>query len=163
MIYKMNSYRNRIPNLGTYSDLKIDLGSGRYPKEGFIRMDFDPEGTDIIWDITNGIPLPDGSVGELFTSHFLEHLNMTDLHYVLMEMFRVCQNGATIEIKVPHGDTPEGHLPGHYSRLTEATMKALHQWFPHPGSAHASNSYWDLQEIRREDYHLIGIFKIIKG
>ena len=156
----MDGYKNRVPFFNF--PIKIDLGSGGYPKgDGFVTVDFDGN-SEISWDLKRGIPLPDGSVSELFTSHFLEHLNMTDLHYVLMEIFRVCQNGAKVEIKVPHGDTPEGHLPGHYSRITEATMQALHQWFPHPGSAHGTNSYWDLQEIIREDYHLIGKFVITK-
>jgi predicted SAM-dependent methyltransferase len=156
MIYKMNEYRNKVPMF--QFPIKLDLGAGQYPKEGFVRLDFDPNGTDIVWDITRGIPLPNNSVSELFTSHFLEHLIPTDFHYVLMEMWRVCQNGATVEIKVPHGDTPEGHLPCHYNRLTENTMKAINQWFPH-----SDQNYWDLQEIKREEYHLIGIFKIVKN
>jgi predicted SAM-dependent methyltransferase len=156
MIYKMNGYRNSIPMY--QFPIKLDLGAGQYPKEGFVRMDFDPNNVDICWDITNGIPLPNDSVSELFTSHFLEHLIPTDLHYVLMEMLRVCQNGARVEIIVPYGETEQGHLPCHYSRITESTMKAWANW-----RQETDQSRYELQEIKRDGYHLIGIFKIVKN
>lgn len=150
----MNSYKNKIPRLG--DNLKIDLGAGDYPKEGFITIDFDGK-ADIVWDCRDGIPLPDGSVSELYTSHFLEHFEPTDFHYILMEMWRVCANGALVEIKVPHGDTPQGHLPCHYKRITEDTMHAIHNWFPE------ENNRYELQSIERQEYHLIGKFIIRKG
>ncbi len=154
-MYPMDSYRNRIPML--QFPLRLDLGAGQYPKPDFIRMDFDPTGTDIVWDVTNGIPLPDRSVSELYTSHFLEHLAPTDYHYVLQEMFRVCQDGAQVTIKLPHGDTPEGKLPCHYNRFVEDDMRAIDIWFPH-----ADGTYWDLREISRDGIHLIGLFTIVK-
>lgn len=150
----METYLNNIPMLNF--PIKLDLGAGQYPKEGFTRMDKDPNGTDIIWDITQGIPLPNNSVEELFTSHFLEHMTPTDFHYVLMEIWRVCTNGAKVTIKVPHGNTPEGHLPCHYNRITEETMKAIGQWFG------KEESRWELLDVRREEYHLIGEFQIVK-
>lgn len=152
-IYRMENYRNRIPFLNF--PVKIDLGAGQYPKEGFLRLDFDPNNTDIIWDITQGIPLPDNSVSELYSSHFLEHLTPTDFHYVLQEISRVCQPNAPVTLKVPHGDTPQGHLPCHYMRITEATMEGIGLWFP-------EESKIELQSIRREEYHLIGEFIIRK-
>lgn len=124
-----------------------------------MRLDQDPCGgaTDIVWNIAHGIPLPDWSVSELFTSHFLEHLVPTDAHYVLQEIYRVCAPNALVTIKLPHGDTPEGHLPCHYMRWTEATMKAINQWFPHD-----SGTYFDMKRVWREDYHLIAEYRVVK-
>ena len=161
--YRMEQYRNFIPIL--QFPIKLDLGAGNYPQEGFVRMDFDPcnGATDIVWDITNGIPLPNGSVSELYTSHFLEHLTRTDLHLVLQEMWRVCVDGAKVTIKLPHWDTPEGKLPCHYSAWNEDSMKAIHQWFPHEGHPQYNGNYYTLEKCYRVEYHLIGEFRITKG
>lgn len=161
MTYRMEGYRNRIPVI--VFPCKIDLGAGQYPQPGFTRIDFDPHGTDIVWDITNGIPLPDDSVCELFTSHFLEHLVPTDAHYVLKEIFRVCAHGAKVTIKLPHMDTPEGRLPCHYSFWNEDTMRAIDQWLPHTGHPHSNGDFFDVQNISRIEYHVIGEFRVVKG
>lgn len=155
-LYRMDSYRNRIPNNLVFP-IKLDVGAGQYPQPGFVRMDFDPTGTDIIWDITNGIPLPDRSVSELYTSHFLEHLVPTDYHYVMQEIFRVCVDGAKVTIRLPHGDTPEGKLPCHYNRFNEDDMRAINIWFPHE-----NGTYFDLQSVKREGIHVIGVFFVTK-
>lgn len=155
MTYPMDTYRNRVPML--QYPIRVDLGAGQYPQPDFVRVDFDPVGADICWDIKNGIPLPDRSVSELYTSHFLEHLTPIHYHYVLQEMFRVCQDGAKVTIKLPHGDTPEGKLPCHYNRFVEDDMHAINIWFPHE-----QGTYWDLQEVSRDGIHVIGVFLLVK-
>lgn len=159
----METYRNRVPILRDLP-IRLDLGAGAYPQPGFVRMDQDPCGgaTDIVWNMLHGIPLPDWSVIELYTSHCLEHFAPTDVHYILQEMWRVCAPNAKVTIKLPHGDTPEGHLPCHYMRWTEDTMRAIGQWFPPPGHSEHNGNWWNLERIRRESYHLIGEFTIIK-
>lgn len=157
----MNTYCNKVPIL-TFP-VKIDLGAGQYPQPGFLRVDFDQNGADIVWDITNGIPLPDSSVSELYTSHFLEHFAPTDVHYILQEMFRVCMPGAKVTIKLPHGDTPEGHLPCHYMRFTEHTMQAINNWFPHEGHPAYNGNYFDVKKIWRDGIHLIAEYVMVKG
>jgi hypothetical protein len=165
MTYPMDSYRNKVPILAF--PIRLDVGAGAYPQPGFVRLDFDPcnGATDIVWDIAiAGIPLPDQCVSELFTSHFLEHLKPTDLHFVLQEMWRVSANGATVTIKVPHGDTAAGRLPCHYNYWNEAAMQAVGDWFPNPGVPNYNGNYWKLKRIWTEPpYHLLGEFTIIKG
>jgi predicted SAM-dependent methyltransferase len=155
MTYKMDSYKNRVPML--QFPIRLDLGAGQYPQPGMVRLDFDPLGTDIVWDVKDGIPLPDCSVSELYTSHFLEHLAPTDYHYVLQEMFRVCTHMARVTIKLPYGDLPEGALPCHYNRFKEADMEAINIWFPHH-----MGTYWDLKSVSRDGIHLVGEFVIVK-
>lgn len=159
-MYKMDSYCNSVPML--HFPIRLDLGAGAYPQEGFVKMDMDAN-ADIRWDISTGIPLPNSSVSELFTSHFLEHLIATDCHYVLQEMWRVCANGAKVTIKLPYGPTPEGALPCHYNRFDEASMEAIGQWFPRPGHPDYNGSYWDLKRVWRENYHLLAEYFIVKG
>lgn len=163
-MYKFTG-RNKVPHF-TFP-IRLDLGAGAYPQPGFVRLDFDPCGgaTDIVWDVGDaGIPLPDSSVSELYTSHFLEHLIPTDLHVVLQECWRVCVNGATFTIKVPHGDTWAGRLPCHYAYWNEAAMQAINEWFPHKGHPQYNGNFFDVQRIWREEpYHLCGQFLIVKG
>lgn len=163
-MYRFDGYRNKLPVL--QFPIKLDLGAGAYPRPGFVRCDHDPCGgaTDIVWDVIGGIPLPDSSVSELYTSHFLEHLIPTDLHVVLQEMWRVCTNGATVTIKVPHGDTWAGRLPCHYAYWNEAAMQAINEWFPHEGHPQYNGNYFDVKRIWREEpYHLLALYDIVKG
>lgn len=165
MTYKMDSYRNRVPRLNF--PIRLDVGAGAYPQEGFVRLDFDPcdGATDIVWDIAAaGIPLPDASCVEIYTSHFMEHLLPTDAHFVLQEMWRVSAPNAKITIKLPHGDTPAGRLPCHYSFWNEAAMQAIGDWFPNPGRPDYNGNYWNLKRIWREEpYHLLASYEIVKG
>ena len=155
MSYKMDSYKNRIPMYDF--PIRLDLGAGQYPKEGFVRMDFDPLGTDILWDVKDGIPLPDNSVSELYSSHFLEHFMPTDFHYILQEIWRVVAPGGKVEIRLPYGDLPQGKLPCHYGYHTESTFEAINIWFPHE-----DGNYWNLESITRDGIHITGIYTIVK-
>jgi len=165
MSYPMDNYRARVPLLAP--PIKLDLGAGWYPREGFVRLDFDPcdGGTDIVWDVARcGIPLPDGSVGEFYSSHFLEHIAPTDLHFVLSEIFRVCAHTAPAMIRVPHGDSSAGRLPCHYSFWTEATMEAIGDWLKDPNRPERAGDCWDVQRIWLEKpYHLCAQYIIRKG
>lgn len=155
-----------LPNRVTIREfpLKLDLGCGQYKLNGYHGMDWADYGQEIKWDATHGIPLPDNSVCDLYTSHFMEHLNWEQFHFVMAEILRVCQNGAKLTIKVPHGDTIEGHLTCHYIRITEMTLKAIERnWKPWDKVNDPNyKSPFELLKVWREEYHLIGEFKINK-
>ena len=80
---------------------KINLGGGKEKIEGFTNIDIIkyPE-VDITADLNKGIPLPDNSVEEIWSSHCLEHLN--DTIFIMQEIYRVCRNNAIVKIKVPY-------------------------------------------------------------
>jgi hypothetical protein len=144
--------------------IKLDLGCGPFLKPGFRGMDWADYGQHIVWDAKHGIPLPDNSVCEFFTSHFMEHLEPTEFHYVLHEIWRVCQNGCPLTIKVPAGDTWQGKLPCHYSRIDEQTMEAIDHWLRDPMATGAPDiNYIELIKCYRFEYHLIGEFIVHKG
>lgn len=82
-------------------NIKLDLGCGLHKKEGFIGLDSDDCGQEIIWNLEQGIPLPDNSVSELRAFHVLEHVE--DFIFVLKEIYRVCKNGAEITAETPLG------------------------------------------------------------
>ena len=80
--------------------LRIDLGCGNNKKVGCQGIDIKPlEGVDIVADATKEIPLADNSVEYLYSSHFLEHVE--SIRFVASEIYRICCNGAIVEIKVP--------------------------------------------------------------
>jgi len=84
---------------------RLNLGCGRKYKEGYINIDLDPMWkSDIVRDITKGLPFDDNSVDEIVTEHCLEHISPDDIHFVMREMYRVCKNKTIINVVVPIGD-----------------------------------------------------------
>lgn len=57
---------------------------------------------DILWaDATKHIPLPDGSVGTLYSSHMVEHLEREQARLFLKEARRLLASGGIIRVAVP--------------------------------------------------------------
>lgn len=52
-------------------------------------------------DLAYGLPIQDGVVDYLYTSHFLEHLFRRDAEYLLQECFRVLKPGGVLRISIP--------------------------------------------------------------
>lgn len=84
--------------------MKLDLGCGGKKREGFIGVDQYPmEGVDVVLNIgTDPWPWEDGSVEEIHSSHFLEHLTAAQRVHFVNEAFRVMKEGARALIITPH-------------------------------------------------------------
>jgi predicted SAM-dependent methyltransferase len=52
-------------------------------------------------ELTYGIPFPDDSVANVYSSHFFEHLFKTEAEFLLQECFRVLKNHGIIRVCVP--------------------------------------------------------------
>jgi hypothetical protein len=86
------------------SELRLNLGCGMNPIEGFINVDRFGE-PDVRVDLeVVPWPWPDDSVCEVVLSHVLEHIGRDPDVYlgVMKELYRVCRDGATIHVSVPH-------------------------------------------------------------
>ena len=94
---------------------KLNLGCGKKKVEGFMGMDIVDYGQEIVWDIRNGIPLPNDSISEIYSTDFIEHLRNEDIDNLIHEIIRVCKNGATVQLRCPHSDTDEAYYSGHLS------------------------------------------------
>jgi glycosyltransferase involved in cell wall biosynthesis len=81
--------------------MKVDIGGGINPYPNYFTIDL-REGSDIVHDLNNGIPLPDNSVGVLNASHIIEHLH--DKHKIMSEIHRVLAHGGWAFIEVPSTD-----------------------------------------------------------
>ena len=82
------------------SVVKIELGSGsKKGKNGWVTIDL--YGADINMDLRRRLPIPNFSVDKFFTSHFLEHLNINELHEILTTCFRQLKFRGEFYIAVP--------------------------------------------------------------
>lgn len=86
--------------------LKIDLGCGPHPREGFVGVDqYRFPGVSIVADLTRRWPWKDGEVAEAHASHFIEHLTAIQRVHFVNELYRVLEPGGTATIIVPHWDS----------------------------------------------------------
>lgn len=83
--------------------MKLNIGSGFQRYEGFVNVDANPlTQPDIVLDLESGIfPFRDSLVSEVKAHHVLEHLGAGFFHF-MKELYRVCEDGAIIDIQVPH-------------------------------------------------------------
>lgn len=83
---------------------KLNLGSGRTKREGFLNVDaLDWEGnTDIKHDLTI-VPFPfsDESIDEIYSTEFLEHISFRDTKKFLQECWRILKPDGLLTIQVP--------------------------------------------------------------
>ena len=100
--------------------LKLDLGCGPNPKEGFTGVDalpFDGK-VDVVCDLRKSWQWKSGSVDEVHCSHFLEHLTGSERIHFFNELHRVMRKDAKATIVVPHWSSGRA-----YGDVT-------HQWPP---------------------------------
>ena len=81
---------------------RLNIGSGKAPFAGWINLDLDPDPTvDLVWDITDGLPFPDGSCALIYSEHFLEHIPLPQAIAFLKECRRVLQPGGMVRVGMP--------------------------------------------------------------
>jgi len=85
--------------------LKLDLGCSKSKKESFLGVDMDPKSdAEFIWDLEKGLPFLNNSmVDEIYCRHVLEHID--NIILLIKEIYRVCKDGATVQLIVPEKDS----------------------------------------------------------
>jgi len=86
------------------NQIKLNLGCGKHPVDGYINVDKYGE-PDVRHDLeTFPWPWEDSSVSMILLNHVLEHLGQETNIYlnIIKEIYRVCENRAVIHIVVPH-------------------------------------------------------------
>jgi hypothetical protein len=83
--------------------IKLNIGGGYKRFEGFKNVDFDPlTNPDYCVNLETGtFPIEDSTVSEVKAHHILEHIGVGFFH-LIQELYRICENGAIIDIRVPH-------------------------------------------------------------
>ncbi|MEO3944661.1 hypothetical protein [Gorillibacterium sp. CAU 1737] len=106
--------------------MKLDLGCGTHKHPDFYGIDRRPhQDVDLVWDLNEGLPLPDESVEWVMACRFLPYVH--DLQAMLTEIYRVSIHKAIVCILVPyahsfkHSTNPllrhrfDEHTPRHFT------------------------------------------------
>ncbi|HUE64246.1 MAG TPA: methyltransferase domain-containing protein [Rhizomicrobium sp.] len=106
--------------------MKLNLGCGSQILDGWVNVD--KFGTpDQILDLeTFPWPWADNSADEILLNHVLEHLGQKPEVFIaiMRELYRVCRNGATLHIRVPHPRHDTFLMdPTHVRPIMVATME----------------------------------------
>lgn len=87
--------------------IRVELGCGPYKQvPGAIGIDLSPQpGVDYVADVEQGLGfLPDNSVDEIYSSHFLEHI--ANFEPLMRDIHRVLKPGGRKIVVVPHFTNP---------------------------------------------------------
>lgn len=129
--------------------MKINLGSGTQPKQGYINLDGRnlPE-VDVVRDILRGLPFADNSIEEVFSENFMEHLPQTECIWVMNEIWRVLIPGGIAEHWIP----PAGSMnffqdPTHTAHWSERTFNYFKAGDPKNAYYGGDIKPWDIEKI----------------
>ena len=105
--------------------MKINIGCGRKKMPDYINIDNRQEHKpDLLVNVDDGLPFADSSVDEIYTSHFIEHVN--DLVETMREFHRVLKPDGFVTIIYPcYPDARVFSSPYHKYFLTDSTF----HWF----------------------------------
>lgn len=93
--------QRRASALRDRSPLLLHLGSGRFPKVGWVNIDLIGVPVDLPWNLARGIPFPTGRADAVFHEHLLEHLSLVAGYRLLRECARVLRSGGVLRVGVP--------------------------------------------------------------
>ena len=133
------SCRNRRKNkisLPALDNLKVDVGcagpgynAAHHGLKCYIGIDILDYGQEIVWDIENGLPLPDNSCVAIHCSHVVEHVE--DMIGLMNEFWRVLKPQGEAHIICPHRTNESAYLVHHIRRLDKRTFEAFDfSWSP---------------------------------
>jgi len=99
------------------AELRLNLGCGTFPKEGYLNIDQrELEGVDVVADLRQ-LPFEPGSVQEIFNSHVIEHFTEYELRtHILPYWHSLLKPGGRLTIVCPDAesmirDYAAGELP----------------------------------------------------
>ena len=110
----------------SYQSYKLELGCGNkkhWRHDCNLRLDKIDFGQDIVWDLLNGIPLPDNFCTHIYCSHTLEHLPQDRIIDVMNECWRVIRPRGELWIVVPHMDQAKAYIPVHITQFNTASFE----------------------------------------
>jgi SAM-dependent methyltransferase len=130
--------------------MKLNLGCGRFPKEGYVNVDWaKADGVELVHDLSRlPYPFESNSAALIEADHVLEHL--PSVFDVMRELHRVLEPGGIAHIKVPHFSRGFSHpehkrgfdatfpyyfdptFPGGYTGVHFECQRVRLRWFAQP-------------------------------
>ncbi|WP_416970589.1 class I SAM-dependent methyltransferase [Streptomyces sp. 4F14] len=104
---------------------KVQIGGGAHRIDGYFNIDV-VSPADLLWDVREWIPLHDNSVEDLFSEHFLEHIDYPNSakHYA-REAHRVLAPGGRAVTGVPDA----GFVLSRYPSGDADTRTMIKKWY----------------------------------
>ena len=129
---------------------KLNLGCGRFPKPGFVNVDWNAgPGVDLVHDLTRmPYPFADGRFDRIEADHVFEHL--PQIFSVMREIHRLLKPGGVLVVRVPHFSRGFSHpehrrgfdatfpfyfkpdFPGGYTGVELESLSVRLRWFAQP-------------------------------
>jgi predicted SAM-dependent methyltransferase len=82
--------------------IRVNVGCGKNPTEGWINLDVVSHPDIYFWDCRRGLPFSDEAVAAIYSEHFFEHLDLeTEARPFLRECLRCLQPGGVLRLVVP--------------------------------------------------------------
>lgn len=125
--------------------VKLNLGSGKTKKEGFLSVDcIKFNEVDVETDLRERWPWKDESVEEAFSSHFIEHLDSQERVHFANELYRVLIPGGKCQIIAPHWSSCRAYGdPTHkWPPVSEFWLFYLNQKWRDENCPHADFKHW---------------------
>jgi len=104
--------------------VRLDLGCGKTPRDGFEGVDMRDFGQKHTVDLRKRWPWKDSSVDEIHCSHFVEHLDAAERIHFVNEMYRVMKPTAKATVVAPHWASTRA-----YGDLTHRWPPVAEFWF----------------------------------
>jgi len=84
--------------------IRLDVGCGKNCSKGYIGVDMDDTlKVDIVHNLENApMPIEDGVIDEIYTSHTLEHLSGLGYMHAMNEFWRILKVSGEVKIIVPY-------------------------------------------------------------
>lgn len=130
-------------------NLKLDAGCGTSKREGFVGLDFFDYGQEIVWDLSDGVPLPDGSCREIFCQHVLEHV--PDMVGVMNEFWRVLGPDGLLTAIVPYKTARKALIPTHVRLMDEGTFQFFEEGSELNERRRRGPEKWKIEEMAVND------------
>jgi len=105
--------------------IKLNLGCASYKMEGYIGIDIEDFGHNMVWDVRKGLPFPDESVEDIYSSHFLEHLDDDSSIFLFFEVQRVLKKGCSMKNRLPHVQHATAFYAGHKTFWNQEKVAAI--------------------------------------
>lgn len=115
----------KLPQIKIDKDFKLDIGCANCKQPGHLGIDNVDYGQEVLWDVRDGIPFPDSSACEIYTSHFLEHLTNKESIEFFKEVHRVLVPGGFFISRLPHCTHPGVFYPDHESFWNEPRLESM--------------------------------------